>query len=232
VDLPAGAELRFSLGMSALAPARSDGVWFQVHVAELGDGRLGPFTQVFEQSSKTHQWLAQTVPLARWAGRRVRLKFVADCGPLDNATTDQGLWGDVRIARAGQPDEASTAPQAHMTWLNPSPFAASFYFRHVQSQAADVRFEIEGREPVMLESITVHAQPDAMARLFERGLVLANPGLEPYTFDVAGIAPGRRYQRLQATERQDAEFNHGQPVGEQLTLGPRDAIFLRRVSGP
>jgi hypothetical protein len=232
VDLPAGAELRFSLGMGPLAPARSDGVWFQVHVAQLGAGQPGPFAQIFEKSSQAHQWLPQTVSLDRWAGQRVRLKFTADCGPADNATTDQALWGDVRIARAGQADEAATAPEAHMTWLTPQSFAASFYFRQVQSDTVDVSFEIEGREPVTLETIRVHAQPDAMVRPFEHGLVLANPGLDSYTFDLAALAPGRRFQRLQATARQDAEFNNGRPAEDRITLGPRDAIFLRRVSTP
>ena len=232
VDLPAGAELRFALGMGPLAPARSDGVWFQVDVAPLAAGKPGPFTRVFEKSSKAHQWLPQTVRLDRWEGQRVRLKFVADCGPADHATTDHALWGDVRIAAAGQAEDASTAPEAHMTWVRQQPFAAAFYFRHVRSPTVDVRCEVEGRESVTLEAISAHAHPDALYRLFEHGLVLANPSLEPYTFDLAAIAPGRRYQRLQATARQDTEFNNGRPAEPRLTLGPRDAIFLQRMSAP
>ncbi len=226
VEVPADAELRFSLGMSEKAPQRSDGVWYSVCVAGLANGQAGVFEKVFEESTKAYAWLPRAVPLAKWAGQRVRLKFVADCGPANNATTDQGYWGDVKLARAGVPEAETTPPVSLMTWVNAKPFDASFFFRGIRSKSVDLTFRIEGPEPVTLTALTAHAAPDAQARLFEHGLVLANPGHAAFTFDVAALAPGRSFRRLAATPKQDTAANNGRPVGDRVTLGPLEGLFL------
>jgi hypothetical protein len=159
----------------------------------------------------------------------VRLKFVADCGPKDNATTDQGFWGDVRLVRAGAPETAVTTAQTSMTWLNDRPFTSTFYFRDVRSPAVDLTLVIEDGEPVTLSGLTVHGHPDVMARVFEHGVVLANPSPRPYTFDLATLSPERRYRRLPGSPQQDPATNNGQPAAGAITLGERDALFLRRV---
>ncbi len=227
VEVPAGAELRFSLGMGPRAPERSDGVWYSVHVAALDGGQAGVYEKVFEETTKAHAWLPRAVPLAQWAGRRVSLKFVADCGPNDHATTDQGYWGDVKLVPAGVPEAGLTPPQSRMTWLNARPFDAAFYFRDVRSGTVSLTFRIEGAEPVVLRSLTAHAAVDTRARLFENGLVLGNPGHSPATFDLARLAPGRSYRRLRATPLQDTQANNGEPVGATVALGALDGLFLR-----
>ncbi len=226
VEVPEAAELRFSLEMSERSPSRSDGVWFQVWVAEVVQGRPGDYERVFEQTTKAHEWLPCTVPLTAWAKKRVRLKFVGDCGPQDNATTDQGFWGDVRLGIAGITEAADTPAKSYMTWVNDRSFTSSFYFREVNSAQVNLAFRIEGREPVTLEKISVHAHPDSMVRLFEHGLVLANPSPQPYTFDLSKISPGRRYRRLAGSPSQDPATNNGQPVDARVTLAAKDALFL------
>jgi hypothetical protein len=228
VDVPAQAELRFSLGMGEKSPERSDGVWFQVWAAEIVDGKAAAPAKIFEKSTKAHQWIPCSVPLAAYAGKRVRLKFVADCGPHDNATTDHGLWGDVKLAIAGQPEATDTPAKAYMTWLNDRSFQSVFYFRGIKSSKLQLTFHVEGSEPVTIEKIAVYAHPDAMARVFEKGLVLANPSHAPYTFDLATISAGRKYRRLQGTAAQDTTANNGQAVSGKVTLGERDALFLIR----
>jgi len=232
VEVPAEAELRFSLGMGEKSPERSDGVWFQVWAAEIADGRPAPPAKIFEKSSKAHEWLACSVPLAKYAGKRVRLKFVADCGPRDHAVTDHGLWGDVRIAAAGQPDSADTPARSSMTWVNDRPFESVFYFRGLKSEKINLAFHVEGPEPVTIHRISVHAHPDVMVRVFEKGLVLANPGLTPYTFDLDAISPGRKYRRIQGRAEQDAATNNGRPAAGKIRLDERDALFLVREWHP
>lgn len=226
VEVPADAELRFSLGLSEKAPLRSDGVWFSVHAATLEGGVAGAREKLFEASAKAHAWQPQAVPLSKWAGRRVRLTFMADCGPADHATADQGYWGDVKLARAGVPDAAITPPASQSTWLNGKPFSAVFFFRDIRSPRVDLTFRVEGAEPVTLHALSAHGAPDARYRLYERGLVLANPGHAPYTFDLAAIAPGRSFRRIRATPLQDTQANSGEPVGATLTLGPLEGLFL------
>jgi len=228
VDVPEQAELQFSLGMGPKSPERSDGVWFQVWAAELAGGEPGPFARLFERSTKAHQWIACRVPLGEYAGKRLRLKFVADCGPHNNPTTDHGLWGDVKLAAPGQSDSTDTPPQESMTWVNDRTFESTFYFRGIKSPKVDLAFRIEGPEPMTIERIAAYAGADAMYRVFDSGLVLANPGLAPCTFDLNAISPGRSYVRIRATPGQDAAANNGEPVGGRVTLEPRDALFLIR----
>ena len=79
-----------------------------------------------------------------------------------------------------------------------------------------------------VRSVSAHASADATARLFSRGLVLANPGLRPQAFDLSALSPGRSYRRLRGVPSQDPSFNNGAPAWETITLGERDAIFLLR----
>jgi hypothetical protein len=228
VDIPERAELRFSLGMSEKSPERSDGVWFQVWAAEIADGEPAEFVKLFERDTKAHEWIPCRVPLDKFAGRSVRLKFVADCGPRDHAVTDQGLWGNVRMGTVGQDESTDTPPQTRMTWLNEQPFDSVFYFRDIRSPSIRLTVRVEGPEPVTLQKLEVHAHPDAMVQVFEHGLVLANPSLSPYTFDLAAISPGRQYRRLQATARQDTGTNNGTSIQGTVQVGERDALFLLR----
>jgi hypothetical protein len=228
VSVSPDSDLLFNLGMSEKAPSRSDGVWFQVWAAEITNGKLGTYQKLFEKSTKANEWLPCKVALNSYAGKRVRLKFVADCGPNNNSTTDQGSWGDVKIATAGSSDAQDTPTKSLMTWVNDRPFTSAFYFRDIKSSKVSLNFSLEGSESVSLQKIRVHAAPDAMYRVFEKGLVLANPSHAPFTFDLATISPGRNYQRLKGSPKQDSQANNGQPVPDKITLGERDALFLLR----
>ena len=225
-DVPADAELRFEVGMSEKAPERSDGVTFQVWAAPMVGGAPGAFARLHETVSKEHRWIPHAVPMREWSGRRVRLKFVADCGPKDNATTDHASWGDVRIVRAG---DGTTKPVRLMTWVGARDFQSSFFVRSAGSRTVDLAVTVEGGGAVTIAAASAHAAPDAIARVFERGIVLANPSLAPVSFDLGVLTPGRTYRRLRATPGQDAAVNNGEPAGRTVTLGGRDALFLART---
>jgi hypothetical protein len=226
--VPGGSELRFALGMGELSPERSDGVRFEVHVAVVDGDQIGTYEKVFETTTKEHRWQPQSVSLSRLADRQVRFKFVADCGPDDDATTDHARWGEVRIVQAGLGDQQITPAKQIMTWVNDRTFSSNFYFHHIKSPQVSLSFQVEGPEPIVLQSLTVHARPDVMYRVFEGGIVLANPSRQPSTFDLESLTPGRRYRRIQATAHQDLKTNNGQTVGNTVTLGERDALFLIR----
>ncbi|MBN2450860.1 MAG: hypothetical protein JXR77_10755 [Lentisphaeria bacterium] len=228
VDVPDDPELRFSIAMGEKSPERSDGVWFSVHAAVVERGVPGAYEKVFEATSKAHEWLPQTVSLGPYGGRRLRLKFVADAGPRDDSTTDHAHWGAVRIVPSGVDESRVTQAAGSMTWVNDQPFTSSFYYRHIRSDRVDLTFTIESPEPVLLHSIRAYAHPDTLYRAFANGLVLANPSRHPASFDLRAIRPGVRYRRLQATEHQDGQTNNGQRVGDTVTLGERDGLFLLR----
>ena len=230
VGVPLGGRLEFHTGMGPKSPERSDGVLFRVLVAELADGKAGPFTPLFEHVQKAWQWTPHQVSLARWGGRGVRLKFVSDCGPKDDATTDHSYWGDVWVLGPGG-RKGVTQPVRHMTWLGTEPFTSTFYFPAVRSKAVHIELVVEGREPVWIRSIRAHAHPDAIVRHYERGAVLANPSPRPYTFDLPKLFPGQGFRRLRGSARQDPTTNNGQPAAGTLTLGARDALFLVKTEG-
>ena len=177
---------------------------------------------------KASRWTPHSVSLAKWAGKRVRLKFISDCGPADNSTTDHSYWGDVCVTGPGG-REALTVPKRFMTWTGPKDFQSAFYFDAVRGGHVDLEVTVEGPEPVWVSRLTAHAHPDAIYREFEHGLVLANPSPRPYTFDLARLLPGRTFRRLAGSGRQDTATNNGSPVGPKVTLAPKDALFLVRA---
>ena len=204
------------------------GVWFKVLAADISGDKPGPFVPLFEKATKAHEWIPCAIPLQQFAGRRMRFKFLADCGPKDNTVTDRGFWADVKIMRAGAPESAITPSASLMTWLNDRPLTSAFYFRDVRSKSVDLTLAIEGREPVTITTLSAHAHPDAMYRTFENGLVIANPSQKPYTFDLNAISPGRNYRRIKASPTQDTQANNGQPAQGNVSLAERDALFLVR----
>jgi len=221
VTVPANSDLRFFTGMGEKAPSRSDGVVFQVFASTPGGER----EKLLEAMQVKSEWIERSVPLDGFAGQRVRLRFVCDCGPKDNTTTDHSHWGDVRVVVRGT-EATRTEPVRFMTWCGERSFAAGFYFDSVRSPALDIEFEIEGPEPVWITTLTAHASPDAIYREFERGMVVANPSPRAYEFDLARRVPGKRFRRLRGSSRQDPRTNNGEPIGGRVTLGGKDGLFL------
>lgn len=226
VTVKGSPDLHYSIGMGPRSPERSDGVWFSVHAAVIENGQAGPYRLLQESSTKAHEWTEKAVSLESYAGKTIRLKFIADCGPNDNSTTDHAYWSDVIILQPGEHMNSLTPPESFMTWIGPEFFESSFYYRDIRSGQVNLSLHVEGIEPVTIRSLSVHAGADAMYRLFENGLVLANPANASHSFNLREIAPGRKFRRIRASANQDTITNNGSMVGQTITLGPKDALFL------
>jgi hypothetical protein len=113
-----------------------------------------------------------------------------------------------------------------MTWAGKEDFTAGFYFNDIKTENVDLEFSIESGEPLWIRNFTAHAQPDVMYRTFENGVVLANPALHPYTFDLTKLFPGKSFRHLHGSTKQDPKTNNGEKVGRELTLAAKDAVFL------
>ena len=224
VQVPsAPCRLEFFTGLRE-APGKSDGLVYSVFIR--ADGKQ---EKVFENWHKDYGWEKHEADLSPWAGRTATLRFVADSGPNDNSTADHGSWGDAYLT-AGAPHfrRSPYSPGQVMAFANEKPFAAGFYFRDAGPAAVDLTLQIEGGEPLYISDFSVHNAADAMAREYERGAVLANPSMRDYAFDLAKLFPKARLRRFQGTPSQDPQTNNGRPVGETITLGQRDAIFLAK----
>ncbi len=143
--------------------------------------------------------------------------------PLKNHPPEMARLIHAELRPAGN---KAASPVGFMSWLNARDFTSGFYFDGVRDKSVDVEFVFESAEPVWISQLAAHAAPDAIVREFEHGLVLANPSLRPYEFDLAALFPGRRFRRLSATAGQDRVANSGADVGARLTLAPKDALFL------
>jgi hypothetical protein len=221
--------LTFFSGLTDKAKGKSDGVGLKVEVRRDSNAE-----EVLSLHHREKQWVARSADLSRWAGQTVRLRFTTDPGPAGNTVADHAFWGDVRIESgethiAGR-DKLALTPQRIMTWANSDWFEAGFYFRNLGPRTVDLTFEFEGGEPVYLDRLTAHAAADAIARDYERGVVLANPSTGPFTFDLAKLFPDAKLRRLQGSAEQDPKHNDGSAVGATVTVGPRDALFLRKES--
>jgi hypothetical protein len=116
-------------------------------------------------------------------------------------------------------------------WANEKPFTATFYFKNVGLRPVDLSFEVEGDRPVFFEKLSAHSATDGMYREFENGAVFANPSTRPYTFDLGRLFPGVSFRRLEGSKEQDPRTNDGQPLGTELTLEPKDGLFVVKSGG-
>jgi len=112
------------------------------------------------------------------------------------------------------------------SYMNMKPFESAFYYTGLPEAGIDFRLKIEGSEAVWLHSLEAYAYPDAMVREFENGIVLANPAPYPLVFNLDKLFPGRRFQRLTGSSRQDPVINDGSIVKGDVILGAKDALFL------
>jgi hypothetical protein len=90
-------------------------------------------------------------------------------------------------------------------------------------------FRFEGLGDVRLKNFTLHHAPDALLREFANGVVLCNPSLQPFTFDLATLLPGMRFRRIQG--QFDPVVNDGSTVTNlsAVTVPARDALFLVKL---
>jgi hypothetical protein len=136
-----------------------------------------------------------------------------------------------RVYLSAVPDRDKDRAVEEFTWANEKPFTATFYFKNIGPGPVELSIEVEGYQQAYFERLTAHSATDAMYREFENGVVFANASTRPYTFDLERLFPGASFRRLEGSEGQDPKTNDGQPLGEELTLGPKDGLFVVRNNG-
>ncbi len=173
-----------------------------------------------------------TIPDMQLPADEFTLCMRATCEPMEKYYPEQARFVTIKPLDAdGNPllDGAEwwfKHKDRRWAHINEKPFDNYLFFHKVPGRNVQIEVHIESTEPVEIESLQVFAAADTMYRRFKSGIVLANPGIHNYTFDLAKIAPGRKYRRLQGSERQDRETNTGQQLEDTVTLGKHDALFL------
>lgn len=116
--------------------------------------------------------------------------------PLDGFTNETRVPRLVRARFSKVPDYGEGRDNADYADLygyigTHGPSTMSFYLRRpkVGAERMDVSFEIQGHGRAVLRSLTAHAAPDLLVRVFDRGVVVVNPALEPVTIPLAERLP-------------------------------------------
>lgn len=76
--------------------AAGDGILYRVAVVD----EAGAETVAAERTVTNHAWHTIEADLSQWAGRKVRLKLIADVGVRNDSTGDWACWADSRIESA------------------------------------------------------------------------------------------------------------------------------------
>ncbi len=152
----------------------------------------------------------------------VRIEASALISPHEHRDAYRVL--SVAVVRAGkQPEWTRSAPAAPVAG---QPFYGRYFFRDLDPGDHDLVVQAEGPEAATLHAVSAHAASDIAVRSYERGVILANPSHRSQTFDLKTLLPGAALRRIEATAAQDPRVNSGVAVGAEVTLPPKDALFL------
>jgi len=120
VALPAEAPaaLRCSIGKGDGSDP-GDGILFRLAVVD----DKGAEKVLAEKQWLRHAWGELTADLSKWAGRRVRIKLIADVGAKDNSSGDWACWAEMRIESAAPVVEITVhdAPPPRAKQKGPKP---------------------------------------------------------------------------------------------------------------
>ncbi|MGM9743066.1 MAG: hypothetical protein ACI3ZC_08415 [Candidatus Cryptobacteroides sp.] len=98
----------------------------------------------------------------------------------------------------------------------------SFLYRNVAGCELTFVIEAEGPGEFQMKDFRMISSSGTFYRKFENGLILVNPSLHEYSFDMNQIDKNAGYRRIQG----NSSVNDGSEVRSSITLGPADAIFL------
>lgn len=136
-----------------------------------------------------------------------------------------------------------TGADAPTYYSNQNYLTREYYWRGLDStaQSCTVSFNFKGSDTIRFRSLSAHEAPDCMARSFEHGVVLVNPGLENTTFNLTALfGTGVNYTRLtapilsvppqwQAQYQQTIDMNNGSAITNpaQVIVPALNALFLK-----
>lgn len=144
---------------------------------------------------------------------------------------DPNVPRQVKMTVNGRQPSADTADELFGFTGNTDFFESAYYYREAgPSSSIVIHLEFEGIEDVEIRNFTIHSATDVVAREFTHGVVVSNPSLSNYTFDLASLFPGRSFRRIQGSSLQDPVVNDGAAVGNTVVVGPRDGLFLLKTA--
>lgn len=158
-------------------------------------------------------------------GKELLVVVKMKAAPRTGYPREYGRMAQVTLFNDKNPKKRS---ETFSTYANQNEFESVFYFKNLKPGTAKLLFEMENNEDWHINSMTVHNSPDVLFRIYENGLVFANPSADPYMMDLNRIDPDIKYRRIKGTRLQDPTVNNGKDVGSVITIPPDDGLFLVR----
>jgi len=131
-----------------------------------------------------------------------------------------------------------------MAYMGTAGFTPQYgYFRRAGDGRGviDLTFTFEDQGSCRLRNLAVHNAPLAIAREFEKGVVLVNPSQETVVFDLTRLLPALRGARLQRIKADPAAYvkssvmeqmlayNDGRPeTPDRVEVSALDGLFLEK----
>ncbi|WP_443938418.1 hypothetical protein [Pedobacter sp. MW01-1-1] len=136
----------------------------------------------------------------------------------------------ISIKLNGRNPEENTADRV-LNYVNAKDFSAcGFYFRNAGDVTCQIEITLEGNTDIELKNFKIVNYPQVLAREFENGLVLVNPSLNDFTFDLNELFPNKKFKRIKATINQKNENNTGEAVQDKVTVSKLNGLFLEKVN--
>lgn len=139
---------------------------------------------------------------------------------------NESIPRQISVSLKGRNPEENTADEI-LNYVNSKDMLpCSFYFRNAGGTNADIVITLEGNTNFSLKNFRIYNSPQVLAREFENGVVLVNPSLNDYTFNLNELFPKQHFKRISATKNQKNELNTGEKVGENVLLSKLNGLFL------
>ncbi|WP_111708871.1 hypothetical protein [Lutibacter citreus] len=102
------------------------------------------------------------------------------------------------------------------------------YFRWISDSKVKLKFTIEGIESANIEWVRLYNTPDIIHREFENGIVIGNPSLESFEFDLEKEYPNQSFKKIKGFF--NPRYNTGEIIGDKIILNSLDGIFLEKMN--
>jgi hypothetical protein len=108
ISVPDSGALKFAIALApqVWSPDKGDGVDFQVYVTPVDAPKNGQFLLDRYINPKINpsdrRWRNYLLDLSSWAGKKVNISLITDCGPAQNCDNDWAGWADMSVVSLPQ----------------------------------------------------------------------------------------------------------------------------------
>ncbi len=132
----------------------------------------------------------------------------------------------VKIEILGGSSYANDAEEI-LGFINSESFKeCTYYVRDLGSNLVDIKITYESGNGGDFTDFKLSQSAQALAREYDNGVILVNPSINDFEFNLSALFPNKTFKRLTASSGQDSFVNNGNDVDSLVTVPPLDGLFL------